>query len=71
MDTDGTDGPTDIAGGLVDSSTVRRAKDNGLDVFKHLSEHDTSRVLSSLGDAILTGPTGTNTNDLKILLADK
>ncbi len=71
IDTDGTDGPTDIAGGIVDSSTIRRAKESGLDIFEHLTEHDTSPILSSLGDAILTGPTGTNTNDLKILLVDR
>lgn len=71
LDTDGTDGPTDIAGGLTDDSTVERAKENGLDLFKHLLEHDASTILSSLGDAIVTGSTGTNTNDLKILLVDK
>lgn len=68
LDTDGTDGPTNIAGGLIDNSTVKRAKENSFDIFKHLSEHDTSPILLSLGDAIVTGSTGTNANDLKILL---
>jgi len=70
LDTDGTDGPTDIAGGLIDGSTIKRAKENNFDVFKHLLEHDASPVLLSLDDAIITGSTGTNANDLKILLVD-
>jgi glycerate-2-kinase len=65
VDTDGTDGPTDIAGGLTDSSTVSRAETNHLDVFKHLHEHDTSTVLLATGDAIITGHTTTNANDPK------
>lgn len=68
VDTDGTDGRTDIAGGLTDSSTVSRAKIKHLDVFKHLHEHDASTVLLSTGDAIITGHTGTNANDLKMVL---
>jgi len=71
LDTDGTDGPTDIAGGLVDNSTIKRAEENKLNIFKHLLEHDASAVLLSLGDAIVTGSTGTNANDLKILLIDR
>ena len=71
LDSDGTDGPTDIAGGLIDNSTIKRAKENSLNVFKHLSEHDASAVLLSLDDAIVTGSTGTNANDLKILLVDR
>ncbi len=71
LDTDGTDGPTDIAGGLIDNSTATRAKEKGLDIFHYLLEHDASRALSSLGDAIVTGSTGTNVNDLKILLVDR
>ncbi len=47
------------------------AKENNFDIFKHLSEHDTSPILLSLGDAIVTGSTGTNANDLKILLVDR
>lgn len=71
LDTDGRDGPTDIAGGLIDNSTIERAKENGLDIFKHLSEHDSSAILLLLGDAIITGSTGTNANDLKVLLVDR
>ena len=71
LDTDGTDGPTDIAGGLVDNSTIQKAEEKSIDTFKHLSEHNAATVLLSLGDAIITGPTGTNANDLKILLVDR
>lgn len=70
LDTDGTDGPTDVAGGLIDNSTVKRARETNLNILKHLSEHDASTALLSLGDAIITGSTGTNVNDLKILVGD-
>ena len=68
VDTDGADGPTDIAGGLTDSSTNSRAQTNNLDVFKHLHEHDASAVLLSTGYAIVTGHTGTNVRDLIMML---
>jgi len=68
IDTDGTDGPTNIAGGLIDNSTMERAKEKGFNIFEHLVKHDTSRLLLSLDDAIITEATGTNANDLKILL---
>jgi len=68
IDTDGTDGPTNIAGGLVDNSTMERAKEKGFNIFECLVKHDTSRVLLSLDDAVITKATGTNANDFKILL---
>jgi len=71
IDTDGTDGPTGIAGGLTDNSTTKRAQESSFDIFKHLSEHDASAILLSLGDAIVIGSTGTNANDLITLLIDK
>jgi glycerate 2-kinase len=67
LDTDGTDGPTDIAGGVVDGTTVERAREKGLDVYKRLRAHDSSTVLQSVGDAIRTGNTGTNVCDLNIV----
>jgi len=66
--TDGTDGPTDIAGGLVDNSTVKRAREKGIDIFEEVRKHNSSYVLMSLGDAIYTGPTGTNVMDLNIVV---
>lgn len=68
LDTDGTDGPTDIAGGLVDATTSARAKDSSLDLHQALIHHNVSPLLRSLGDAIITGATGTNVNDLKLIL---
>ena len=66
LDTDGTDGPTPLAGGLVDASTVQRAKSDGLDLSDVLRRHDVSPVLRRLQDAVVTGHTGTNVNDLKL-----
>ncbi|MFW6055958.1 MAG: glycerate kinase type-2 family protein [Chloroflexota bacterium] len=66
LDTDGTDGPTELAGALVDSSTASRATGAGMDVAVALARHDVSPLLRRLGDAVVTGHTGTNVNDLKI-----
>ena len=66
LDTDGTDGPTGIAGALTDASTVVRARSAGLDIADALSRHDVSPLLQTLNDAVITGHTGTNVNDLKI-----
>ena len=70
IDSDGTDGPTSIAGGIVDASTVTRARKQGHDIFAHLVHHDTSSILQKLSDAIITGHTGTNVNDLKVMLVN-
>jgi glycerate-2-kinase len=68
IDTDGTDGPTDLAGGIVDGSTLQSAKGAGLDLPAAIHRHDALPVMQALGDAVLTGHTGTNINDLKLLL---
>ena len=68
IDTDGTDGLTDLAGGIVDGSTLPTAQAKEIDVFRALHDHDASRVLQELGDAMVTGHTGTNVNDLRLLL---
>ncbi len=62
--TDGTDGPTDSAGGLVDSSTLARGRAQGLDARDHLRRHDAYPFLAATHDLLLTGPTQTNVNDL-------
>jgi len=64
----GACGPTELAGGIVDSSTIERAREKGLDLVKSVSSHDASTVLGELSDAIITGHTGTNVNDLKVML---
>jgi len=68
VDTDGTDGPTEIAGGLCDSKTMGRAIELGIDIHRALDDHNASHALLALGDAIMTGPTGSNVNDLKVML---
>jgi glycerate-2-kinase len=67
LDTDGTDGPTSIAGGLVDGTTVERAKQQNLDCYRSLGGHDSSPVLRAVGDAVCTGNTGTNVCDLNLI----
>jgi glycerate 2-kinase len=66
-DTDGSDGGTAIAGGLVDSSTAGRAAELGLSLRKGLVDHATTALLEACGDAVLTGATRTNANDLIII----
>lgn len=66
--TDGTDGPTDIAGGIVDGYTLRRTRDKGIDIFENLMKHNSSYVFRQLKDAIFTGPTGTNVMDLTLVV---
>lgn len=68
LDTDGTDGPTRLAGGLTDGSTLARAAQKGHDLYRILLDHDITPLLQELGDAIDTGSTGTNVNDLVIIL---
>jgi glycerate 2-kinase len=65
--TDGTDGPTDIAGALVDGTTMRRAADARIDVLGELKKHNSSFVLRKLRDAIFTHDTGTNLMDLVVI----
>jgi glycerate 2-kinase len=66
LDTDGTDGPTGLAGAVIDATSAHRAKLLGLDLPRALREHNTTGVLERLGDAVTTGHTGTNTNDLVV-----
>jgi hydroxypyruvate reductase len=67
--TDGVDGPTDAAGAIVDSTTVRRATDAGAgDIDRYLHEHNSYMFFDQLGDLIRTGPTGTNVGDLQVIL---
>jgi len=67
IDTDGTDGPTEIAGGVVDCTTVERARLKGLNVYERLMLHDSSTVFRVLGDEVITGNTGTNVCDLNVI----
>jgi glycerate-2-kinase len=68
LGTDGTDGPTDAAGAIVSGGTVPRAKTLGIDLRSSLDRHNTYPALKAAGCHIHTGPTGTNVNDLYLLL---
>lgn len=65
---DGTDGPTDAAGGYADGDTCAELHTKGFDVFKSLEENDAYPALRSVGGLIVTGPTGTNVNDVAVAL---
>jgi glycerate 2-kinase len=67
--TDGLDGNSSAAGAVVDGTTVERARQSGFDTAKALAQFDSSPLLNAIGDAIITGPTGNNVRDLRILLA--
>ena len=67
--TDGTDGPTDAAGAVVDGLTAALGAKAGLDPTDVLLASDSHRFFKKLGGHIMTGPTGTNVNDLYLLLA--
>lgn len=68
LDSDGTDGPTDYAGAIADENTMMRAREIGIDLFECLKRHAVTPAFCELGDAIYTGSTGTNVNDLKIII---
>jgi glycerate 2-kinase len=66
--TDGTDGPTDAAGAIINGETVGRARSKGLDPLDHLRRNDAYPLFQSLGDLVITGPTRTNVMDVCIML---
>ena len=65
---DGTDGPTDAAGGYVDHTTDAALRGKGISVFDTLRNNDAYTALSAVGGLIFTGPTGTNVNDVAVAL---
>ena len=67
---DGTDGPTDAAGGYVDGQSNAELTAKGLSVFEVLKENDAYHALERIGGLIVTGPTGTNVNDVAVALVD-
>jgi len=69
--TDGTDGPTDAAGGIVSGKTAERLRKKGLNASEFLDNNDSYHALSKSGDIFKTGPTGTNVNDLILILCGK
>jgi glycerate 2-kinase len=69
--TDGFDGNSPAAGALADHTTLARARALGLRPEQHLDDSDAYTLFKALGDALVTGPTGTNVRDLRILLASR
>jgi hydroxypyruvate reductase len=67
-DTDGNDGSTDAAGGIVDGETAQRIRDADLDPEGALAGNDSYAALEAGGALLVTGPTGTNVNDLRVAL---
>ena len=68
--TDGVDGPTDAAGAVADGTTIERALENGLEVKSFLEENNSYPFFKKLDDLIITGPTGTNVNDIMIAIVE-
>ena len=67
--TDGIDGNSPAAGALVDGTTLARARARGLDIATALEDFDAHPLLESLGDVIVTGATGTNVRDVRLMMA--
>ena len=65
---DGTDGPTDAAGGYVDYQTAGELKAQGVDIYDVLRQNDAFHALQKVGGLVVTGPTGTNVNDVAVAL---
>ena len=65
---DGTDGPTDAAGGYVDHETAATLKAQGIDIFTVLKNNDAYNALAKCDGLVITGPTGTNVNDVAVAL---
>lgn len=68
LSTDGVDGPTDAAGAIADGRALARAAEMGLNPERFLAENDSYDFFSRLNDLIFTGPTGTNVNDVSVVV---
>lgn len=68
---DGTDGPTDAAGGIVDETTKDKLSSCGFSIYDVLQNNDAYHALQAVDSLLLTGPTGTNVNDLSVILINR
>ena len=68
LGSDGTDGPTDAAGGIVDGNSYNKMSAAGISPEKYLSNNDSYNALDSISALIKTGPTGTNVNDITVVI---
>lgn len=71
LGSDGTDGPTDAAGGIVFGDTASTLRSKGISIQEYLENNDSYHALYECDGLIITGPTGTNVNDVAVLLIDK
>jgi glycerate-2-kinase len=75
--TDGTDGPTDAAGAVVDGTTATKARERGIEPMEYLANNDSYSFFQKFDELtggkahLMTGPTGTNVMDLQIVLVEK
>ncbi len=67
-DTDGIDGMEQIAGAVIDPTSLERARGLGIDPVKMLENNDAHSLFERLGDQVITGPTHTNVNDFRAIL---
>ena len=67
VDSEGTDGPTDAAGGIADGQTLTRLQSAGINLANELANHNSYPTLSALGDLIFTGIRGMNVRDLRLI----
>ncbi|MBC8588673.1 glycerate kinase type-2 family protein [Paratissierella segnis] len=71
VDTEGTDGTTVFAGGIVDTHTIRQIEDKGYDYYEIMRNHDSGGALEAIDSSILTGNTGTNVCDFNVMYIGK
>jgi len=67
-DTDGVDGAEEVAGAIIDPTSLARARAAGLDPIASLDNNDAHTLFQALGDQVVTGPTLTNVNDFRAVL---
>ncbi len=68
LGSDGTDGPTEAAGGMADGQTAARLREQGVSIHRVLEDNDAYHALKRVDGLIVTGPTGTNVNDVAAVL---
>jgi glycerate-2-kinase len=68
--TDGTDGPTDAAGAIVDGQTAVKARARGIEPEKYLTDNDSYHFFQEAGGLFRSGPTGTNVMDMQVMLVE-
>jgi glycerate 2-kinase len=68
LSTDGVDGPTNAAGAIVDGYSIKRSSQSSLDAEKFLADNNSYQFFAKLGDLLFTGQTGTNVNDISVIV---